>query len=544
MLAAVSTAEIVARIPDEADTTTRLLAALAGRELLLVLDNCEHLVDAAAHLVQTLLERVPGLRVLATSREPLAVPGEVLHPVDALADDDAVRLFAERGAAVAPGFAVTAAAAARRPEICRRLDGQPLPIELAAARLRTLTPEEIRRRLDDRFRLLTTGPRTALPRHQTLRAVVDWSWDLLDDPERALARRLSVFAGGATEEAALRVCGLGDATLDVLTALVEKSLLVAAPGEPDPVPDAGDDPRVRRAAPGRGGRAADGGGGARGAGRRAGRDRRAPAPAGGPAGVGRAGCGPRPTTSPPCCGAPSPPATRRRRSGWWPRSAWFWLIRGLFTRGDGPAGRDRRARRPGATRRSARCAPPTGRWPPPARATSPRRRPGSATRERLAAELPAERHPVLLLMGPVAAGFGHGDPAPLERLAADPHADAWARAFALFSRAQLAENEGDLDRQRADTRAAHEMFAALGDRWGLGMTLSSLGDLESVAGEHDAAIGGLRRGDRAGRRAGQRRRPAPVPGRAGPAAGPARRPRGGSRRAGSRSSRSPGCTRS
>ncbi len=115
VLAAVSTTEIVSRIPDEADTATRLLAALAGRELLLVLDNCEHLVDAAAHLVQTLLERIPGLRILATSREPLAVPGEVLHPVDALADDDAVRLFAERGAAVAPGFAVTGRAPADRP---------------------------------------------------------------------------------------------------------------------------------------------------------------------------------------------------------------------------------------------------------------------------------------------------------------------------------------------------------------------------------------------------------------------------------------------
>ncbi len=153
-------------------------------------------------------------------------------PSTPLPDDDAVRLFGERGAAVAPGFAVTAALRPTVVEICRRLDGQPLPIELAAARLRTLAPEEIRRRLDDRFRLLTTGPRTALPRHQTLRAVVDWSWDLLDDEERALARRLSVFAGGATEEAALRVCGLGDATLDLLTALVEKSLLVAVPGDP------------------------------------------------------------------------------------------------------------------------------------------------------------------------------------------------------------------------------------------------------------------------------------------------------------------------
>ena len=146
VLDAVSSTEIVARIPDEVDVATRLVDALADRELLLVLDNCEHLVDAAARLAQILLERVPGLRILATSREPLAVAGEVLHPVDALADDDAARLFAERGAAVAQGFTVTAAVRPAVLEICRRLDGQPLALELAAARLRTLTPDEIRRR--------------------------------------------------------------------------------------------------------------------------------------------------------------------------------------------------------------------------------------------------------------------------------------------------------------------------------------------------------------------------------------------------------------
>src|SRR5690349_10760469 len=111
-----------------------------------------------------------------------------------------------------------------------------------------------------------------------------------------------------------------------------------------------------------------------------------------------------------------------------------------------------------------------------------------ADAERYAANLPTDPHPVLLLMGPVAAGFGSGDPAPLERLAEDRAADPWARAFALFSRAQIAENDGDRDRQRTDMRRAHEMFAALGDRWGLGMTLSSLGELESVAGNLDAAL--------------------------------------------------------
>ena len=486
VLDAVSTAEIVARIPDEVDVATRLVDALADRELLLVLDNCEHLVDAAARLAQILLERVPGLRILATSREPLAVAGEVLHPVDALADDDAVRLFAERGAAVAPGFTVTAALRPAVLEICRRLDGQPLALELAAARLRTLTPDEIRRRLDDRFRLLTTGPRTAQPRHQTLRAVVDWSWDLLDDRERALARRLSVFAGGATEEAAVRVGGLGEATLDVLTALVEKSLLVAVPGDPSRyrmletireyaaqrLDEAGErpaveaahtalvvelveaaEPRLRRV------------------------DQlewvaRLRAATDDVAAVLRRAV------------AAGDAATAQRLVA---ASAWFWLIRGLFTE---------------ATDRLIEATALDGPVPPAARALCAAYRAMAAAgdgdlttasalladAERTVAGLPADRHPVLLLTGPVAAGFGHGDPVSLERLVADPHADAWARALALFTRAQMAENEGDLDRQRADMRAAHQMFAALGDRWGLGMTLSSLGDLESVAGEHDAGI--------------------------------------------------------
>src|SRR4029079_10972943 len=131
--------------------------------------------------------------------DPLGVPGEVLHPVDALADDDALRLFADRAAAVSPGFTVTAALRPTVTEICRQLDGQPLPIELAAARLRTLTADEIRRRLGDRFRLLTNGPRTAPTRHQTLRAVVDWSWNLLDEPERALARRPPGLPRGAAD---------------------------------------------------------------------------------------------------------------------------------------------------------------------------------------------------------------------------------------------------------------------------------------------------------------------------------------------------------
>ncbi|MEX0170943.1 BTAD domain-containing putative transcriptional regulator [Streptomyces sp. LMG1-1-1.1] len=246
------------------DPLARLVEHCAGRRMLLLLDNCEHVVAAAADLAETLLARCPGLRVLATSREPLGVPGEVLRPLGPLPAETALRLFGERGAAVRPGFRTEEDPEAAA-EIVRRLDGLPLAIELAAARLRMLTLRQIADRLDDRFRLLTSGARTVLPRQQTLRAVVDWSWDLLDAPERAVLRRLSVFTGGCDLEAAEAVCGgaeagipadapapLADApagkaadktagkaagvpapadVLDVLGSLVDKSLVVAAPAE-------------------------------------------------------------------------------------------------------------------------------------------------------------------------------------------------------------------------------------------------------------------------------------------------------------------------
>ncbi|MER6107630.1 AfsR/SARP family transcriptional regulator [Streptomyces hirsutus] len=208
------------------DPVDRLAEHCGRRRMLLVLDNCEHVVDAAARLVETLLERCPGLTVLATSREPLGVPGEVLRPVEPLPEPVALRLLADRGAAARPGFRVDDDPEACA-EICHRLDGLPLAIELAAARLRMLTPRQIADRLDDRFRLLTSGSRTVRPRQQTLRAVVDWSWDLLDDGERDVLRRLSVFAGGCDLAAAEAVCG--PAVLDALGSLVDKSLVVAAP---------------------------------------------------------------------------------------------------------------------------------------------------------------------------------------------------------------------------------------------------------------------------------------------------------------------------
>ncbi|NVI88447.1 BTAD domain-containing putative transcriptional regulator [Actinomadura sp. BRA 177] len=211
------------------DGTNRLVEALSADETLIILDNCEHVVDAAAGLADELLGTCPSLRVLATSRERLGVGGEALCPVPPLEAASSVELFAERAAAVRPGFVVNGEVIG---EICRRLDGLPLAIELAAARLRSMPLEQLAARLDDRLRLLTGGSRAALPRHRTLRAVVGWSWDLLDDAERRFAESLSVFPGTITPESASKVTGVEDA-LDVLDSLVDRSLLQAVDG-PEP----------------------------------------------------------------------------------------------------------------------------------------------------------------------------------------------------------------------------------------------------------------------------------------------------------------------
>ncbi|MGW5016238.1 BTAD domain-containing putative transcriptional regulator, partial [Micromonospora chalcea] len=227
-----------------AEPVDRLVAAIRDREMLLILDNCEHVVEAAAALAYRLLGECRRLRILATSREPLGITGEALWPVaplglpggDAAATEvessPAVRLLRDRAAAVRRDLAYDGHTSATMARICRALDGMPLAIELAAARLRAMSVDQLATRLDDRFRLLTGGSRTALPRHRTLRAMVDWSWELLSDAERAVLRRLSVFSGGAGLDAAERVCAGGAVApgdvLDLLTALTEKSLLVAA----------------------------------------------------------------------------------------------------------------------------------------------------------------------------------------------------------------------------------------------------------------------------------------------------------------------------
>ncbi|MEV0387619.1 BTAD domain-containing putative transcriptional regulator [Nonomuraea sp. NPDC050643] len=234
------------------DAMDRLVAAMRERAVVLVLDNCEHVIEAAAVFADRLLGECRRLRIVATSREPLGITGEVLWQVEPLAlpapgagaaevaGSAAVRLLRDRAGLVRQDVGTGArvggdgGSVAAMARICRALDGMPLAIELAAARLRTMSVEQLARRLDDRFALLTGGSRTALARHKTLRAVVDWSWDLLSEAERGVLRRLSVFAGGVSLEAAERVCdGLdgapagGERVLDVLTALIEKSLLVA-----------------------------------------------------------------------------------------------------------------------------------------------------------------------------------------------------------------------------------------------------------------------------------------------------------------------------
>ncbi|QBI54752.1 BTAD domain-containing putative transcriptional regulator [Streptomonospora litoralis] len=264
------------------DALDRVAGFLGERDVLLVLDNCEHLVAETAQTAEMLLARCPRLRLLATSREPLAIAGERLLPVSSLAlppedttaaeagEYAAVRLFAERARAADPAFAVDAENAEHVVRVCRELDGMPLALELAAARLRAIPLAHLAARLSDRFRLLTNGNRFALPQHQTLQAVVDWSWELLDDAERALLRRLSAFAGGATLDAVEHVCSGGEAedgrdVWSVLFALVDKSLVtaeVAEDGDTEPryrmletvraygaqrLAESGEEPAVRRA---------------------------------------------------------------------------------------------------------------------------------------------------------------------------------------------------------------------------------------------------------------------------------------------------------
>ncbi|MFI6262368.1 AfsR/SARP family transcriptional regulator [Micromonospora sp. NPDC051006] len=499
--------------PGEAvDPTARLIEALAPRCALLVLDNCEHLLDAAAELADRLLGAAPDLRVLATSREPLGITGETLRPVEPLAlpppgaDPAAaaaypsVRLFIDRAGAVRPDFGVDTGTVAAVVGICRALDGIPLAIELAAARLRSMTADQVAARLDDRFRLLTGGSRTALPRHQTLRAVIDWSWDLLDPAERALWRRLAVFTGGATAATVERVCAGGelppDDVFDRLSALVEKSLVLAV-GDREPryrmletireyglarLAEAGEGQRMRQAHAAEFLALAE----------RADPELRGPeqlrwiarlradhdnlhAALRWVIGAGDAG-------------------TAVRLVG---ALGWYWWLRG------------QRAEGADLTREVVALAERTAApLPPEALATAyavggmnllagHADLDGTRAWMRRAAELADDtsEHIMLRLVGPMSGMVDLADPRAalpaLRKLFTDP--EPWVAAVARLMHGHMVLNGGSPAEEAAGNfRAALELFETAGDRWGISTSRFSLADLATRSGDHATAIAHLR----------------------------------------------------
>lgn len=478
----------------EADGTAGLAAAVRSRTFLLVLDNCEHVIDEAAALAADLLRAAPGLRVLATSREPLGVPGEVVWDVPplevpapgeadpgTLARYGAVRLFAARAAAAARGFALDEGNAAAVGLLCRRLDGIPLALELAATRVRALGVQGVADRLDDRFRLLATGHRGAPPRQRTLTALIDWSWGLLTEPERAVLRRLAVFADGCTAPAAEAVCG-GDGldVLGLLARLVDRSLVVAAPGPDGPryrllesvaaycaerLREAGEPERTRarhrdhylalaeEAEP-----------------RLRGPDqhrwlRRLDAEAGNLRAVLDR------------CVADRDAAAGLRLVN---ALAWYWFLRGRLTE----------------ARRSLRAVLAI------APADAPR---AAEARVWLAgiAELQGDAEPCVPPPEPrrgrelwflAHAGVTRGDLTHLARTleramdAARAESDRWAEAAVLTTRAQLAHAHHDLAGLERDAVRAAELFAELGDRWGRMRAAEWLAALAELSGEHERAL--------------------------------------------------------
>ncbi|MFD4572829.1 BTAD domain-containing putative transcriptional regulator [Streptomyces sp. NPDC058417] len=485
----------------------RLAAALRDRPALLVLDNCEHVVDAAAELADLLLRTAPRLRVLATSQEPLGLPGETVFPVEPLGEDAAVRLFAARAAAHDPAFpadldAVPADRAAVA-EICRRLDGIPLALELAATRVRTLGVKELADRLGDRFRLLDTRRRGAPARQRTLRAVIDWSWELLTAPERIVLRRLAVHADGCDLAAAEATCaGDGvhrDEVLDLVTRLVDRSLVVVVDGPAgrryrlmesvaayaterlDEMADLAAvrdrhlrhylalaehaDPLLRGAAQRAWLTRLD----AESGNLRAALDEA----------VRRATDPPADAPHEDASREDAPPAVRLATA-----LAWWWLLRGRLTEGR----RALAAVRTATDRRDPELALLheaftllTGGLPD-----------GSATSRAPEVPDPVRRARALWLCA--YGRFSAGDTATGERLDAQALAlfteadEEWGTAAALGLSAALALVRGDLARLGRDGRRSAAAFHRLGDRWGALQTVSPLAALAEIKGDYaDAA---------------------------------------------------------
>ncbi|WP_158562849.1 ATP-binding protein [Marinitenerispora sediminis] len=486
------------------DRFDQLVAALSTGHPLLVLDNCEHLLDEVARFATRLLAACPGLRVLTTSREPLAVTGEALCQVLPLEVPEstegaersaAIRLFLDRAALVRPEFALQGDDAEAAVEICRRLDGLPLAIELAAGRLRAMTARQVADRLDDRFRLLSAGSRAAVVRHRTLRAVLDWSWDLLTENERVLARRLSVLVGAVTEEAATAVCaGGGLPSRDVpylLASLVEKSLVGVVEDEPGAV-------RYRMPETTRAycwERLAE-----------AGERDRAEA-----AGVRhflalaeRAAAGMRGARQPECVALldaeydNAVESLRRAMAGGDAGTAvrfglalsWYWVMRGRYVEADRWFGEllalgDRVPRDAAAVFAAVRMVIP-------APVDDDRVR-GTVEAARLARDSDAmARHAVLGVVEPK-CWLLVGDYAALAASAerARRHPDPWVNAAGDASLGLAAEAAGEVETAERHLTAALEAFRRLGDRWMTGQLTGTLSGFQSLRGDHAGAVAGL-----------------------------------------------------
>ncbi|MEU8149661.1 BTAD domain-containing putative transcriptional regulator [Nonomuraea sp. NPDC048901] len=464
------------------DTIDHLVEPLSAGHVLLVLDNCEHLVEAVARLADELLGRCPRLRVLATSREPLGIVGEVVTPVPPLPAEPAVQLFGDRVAAACPGLVLDQGLVR---EVCRRLDGLPLAIELAAARLRALSLHELAVRLDDRFVLLTGGSRTALPRHQTLRAVVAWSWDLLEEPERRLAERLAVFAGGFDLAAAEHLGG----TLDLVAALLDKSLLQAADGG-----------RYRMLETIR----------------EYGLERLAGSGEIGPARVRHAAYFLR------LAELAEPHLRGREQLTWIARllaehdnllaalhfavdrgdadtavrlaaaMGIFWTFRG--NRQDSVGWMKLALDVPGDAPRQARLIASATFLINGALAGGDATVGAAVEELRRIAELSQQElsHPVLAMLGPALALFTDDSElglAEVERRLSHP--DQWARGMLLTVRAAMKENDGDMRGSRQDLIAAAAQLREVGERWGLSMALMSLGEAHAMFGDFDDALASI-----------------------------------------------------
>jgi predicted ATPase/DNA-binding SARP family transcriptional activator len=487
------------------DALNRLVDAFSTGSALLVLDNCEHLIDGAAHVADYLLGRCPDLRILTTSREPLGIFGETLCPVpslglpaaDATVDEalthPAVQLLVDRATAVRPSFAVDTDNVAAVIEICRRLDGLPLAIELAAARLRALTVQQVADRLEDRFRLLTGGSRTAVARHQTLRAVVAWSWDLLSDEERHLADRLAVFTGGATAESAEDICAGDDIrpddVLDLLTALADKSLVqVVAAGQPryrmletireygvERLADQGHITPLRAAH----------------AAHFLGLAEAADPQLRGPdqiEWIDRLTADRDNVLAALRFAADIGDAETAVRIA--AAMSWFWVLQGSFAEAH-------------AWLSVALSVP--GEPDPDARAVALVVRglsgfasgQGDMTLAKAKALVDNDLggldgtrgHPILAFVAPGTAMLADDTEAAIAAVDRNlSHPDPWAKAALLMLRAAVAENAGDIELLRKDAREAHERFAAIGDRWGMATTLSSIAWVRMIDGDLDGAV--------------------------------------------------------